>query len=253
MKLIRDIELLGILISKELKVRYKSSFLGYLWAAANPFAFACVYYIAFKAIMRIEMENYAIFLLSGMFPWLWLSNALHAASNSFRNNISLVKYVALPRYILPLSNVAHEAIHFFFALPVLVFFILFTGGQFYVSWLWQAPALILLQFALLYPFALIFSLLNVFVHDVEYLIGIGLSMLFFLTPIVYPISMAPDAYRLYFELSPLAALIELWRGVLLQGQFYLDDFRLSLYTGCIAGGFALILYRRTRARIGELL
>ncbi len=245
--------MLFVLLSKELKVRYKSSFLGYLWAVANPFAFACVYYIAFKIIMRIEMENYAIFLLSGMFPWLWLSNALQAATHSFRNNISLVKYVALPRYILPLSNVAHEAIHFFFALPVLVSFIVFTGGQFYVSWLWQVPALILLQFALLYPFALIFSLLNVFVRDVEYLIGISLSMLFFLTPIVYPITMAPDAYRLYFELSPLAALIELWRGVLLQGQFYLDDFMLPLYTGCIAGGLALVLYRKTCARIGELL
>lgn len=253
MHFVRDIELLGILVSKELKIRYKSSMLGYIWAIANPLAFAFVYYVAFKIIMRIEMENYAIFLLTGMFPWMWLSNALQTAIGSFRNNIPLIKYVALPRYIMPLSNVVHEAVHFFFALPVLIFFVLFTGGDFYPNWLWQVPVLIFLQFIFIYPFALLFALFNVFVHDVEYLVGISLSLLFFLTPIVYPPGMVPDAYAVYFDLSPLAGLVNLWRGILLQGQFSLPDFLLVLAVSSIMAVFAFVLYRKVGKKVGELL
>lgn len=253
MNYIRDIELLTILVSKDLKVRYKSNVLGYLWAIANPFAFALVYYIAFKLIMRIEMENYAIFLLSGMFPWMWLSNGLHAATSSLRNNASLIKHVNLPHYILPLSNITQEAIHFFFALPALTLFILLTGGDFYVSWLWQIPSLIILQTALILPFALMFALSNVFVHDVEHLVGIGLSMLFFLTPIVYPMNMIPENYAFYFELNPLASLIQLWRSVLLQGEFHLSYFILILTTTTITALLAFTFYIKTNKKIGELL
>src|ERR1017187_10114811 len=103
----RIAEVVYLLVLKELKVRYKSSFFGYLWALANPFAFALVYYIAFKVIMRVQMPNYSIFLLTAMFPWIWLTNSIVQASGSLRNNASLIKKVNLSCAVLPLSNVAH--------------------------------------------------------------------------------------------------------------------------------------------------
>lgn len=246
-------ELLYLLVLKELKVRYKSSVLGYIWALANPFAFALVYYLAFKIIMRVNMPNYSIFLLTGLFPWLWLTNSVIHATRSYQNNPSLVKRVNLQRAVLPLSNVVHEMVHFCFALPVLLLFILFTGNELHLSWLWQIPLIAVLQLAMVYPVALILGLANVFVHDVEYLVGIALSMLFFLTPIVYPITMVPEQYRWYFDLSPLTALMNSWREVLLHGRIEITGVLFCLAFAVVTGTLAALVYRRTQAKLGELL
>lgn len=247
------IELLFLLVQKELKVRYKSSFLGYLWAMANPFAFAVVYYFAFKVIMRVQMPNYSLFLLAGMFPWVWFTNALSQATASYRNNASLVKKVNLQRSVLPLSNVMHEMVHFCLAIPVLLLFILIAGGVFYPSWAWQLPVMIILQILLIYPLALILALANVFVHDVEYLVGIGLSLLFFLTPIVYPLSMVPEKYQLFFEFSPVAMLIQNWRDVFLTGNLNWATFGYCVVIAGLLSLVAWVVYEKTSAKLGELL
>ena len=91
------IDLITVLVQKELKVRYKSSMLGYFWALANPFAFALVYWVAFKLVMRVQMENYTVYLLTGLFPWLWLSVGINRATQSFIDNAMLVKKLRLPK------------------------------------------------------------------------------------------------------------------------------------------------------------
>lgn len=246
-------ELLYLLVRKELKVRYKNSILGYLWALANPMAFALVYYVAFKLIMRVQMPNYSVFLLTGMFPWVWFANSLVHGTGSFRNNASLVKRVNLFRGILPLSNVAHELVHFCFSLPVLCGLLLLTGNTWHFAWLWQFPLMIVLQLALTYPVALMLAMANVYVHDVEYLVGIGLSLLFFLTPIVYPLGMVPETFRHYFAWSPIAALIDNWRNVFLQGELDALLFTQCVLTALGLSGLAVLAYRRYAGKLGELL
>lgn len=251
--LLQPIELVYVLVQKDLKVRYKSSFLGYLWALANPFAFALVYYIAFKLIMRVQMPNYSIFLLTAMFPWVWMSNSIIQATSGYRNNASLVKKIRINTRILPFANVAHELVHFCFALPVLMVFILVAGGKLYTEWLWQIPLMVFLQFAVVYPLGLLLALSNVFVRDVEYLVGIFMSMLFFLTPIVYPVSMVPEMYRSYFEWSPFAAIILNWRNVLMHGQIELLPMIYCLVLSVVLLFVASIAHRRTRYKLAELL
>ena len=246
-------ELLYVLVTKELKVRYKNSVLGYLWALANPFAFAIVYYVAFKVIMRVQMPNYSVFLLTAMFPWMWFANSIVHATGSYRNNASLIKRVALHRAVLPLSNVVHEFVHFCFALPVLMLFILITGNGLHVSWLWWLPLLAVLQLTLVYPIALMFALANVFIHDIEYMVGIGLSMLFFLTPIVYSLSMVPEAYQWYFQMSPVSVLMESWRSVLLHGELNASSIAYVAMWSVVLGILSSVLFRRTQAKLGELL
>lgn len=249
----QNFELLLLLVQKDLKARYKNSFLGYLWALANPFAFALVYYIAFKIIMRVEMPNYSIFLLAGMFPWVWMTNSIVQATSSYRANPFLVKKVRMNTLVLPLANVAHELIHFCFALPVLLAFISFTGGAFYWSWFWQIPVMVLLQLMMVYPMALLLGLANVFVHDVEYLVGIFISLLFFLTPIVYPVSMVPEAYRGYFEYSPFAAIILNWRSVLIEGNIGLAGFTYCFGLAIFLLFIAKIVHQRVSFKLAELL
>src|SRR4030043_2235766 len=116
-------DLITVLTQKEMKVRYKSSFLGYLWSIAHPLAFALVFFIAFKIVMRIAMENYTLFLIAGLFPWQWFSNSVNASPMAFLLNASLIKKVSLPRNILPLATVLQDMIHFLLAIPVIVLFL----------------------------------------------------------------------------------------------------------------------------------
>jgi lipopolysaccharide transport system permease protein len=247
-------ELLYVLVRKELKARYKNRFLGYVWALANPFAFAFVYWIAFKFIMRMEIENYSLFLITGMFPWVWLSVGVTGATRSFIVNASLIKKVSLPRAILPLGNVAQEMVHFGFALPAIIAFLWFAGEiRPYASWLWQVPVLLALQVAFVYPLALSFALANAYVRDIEYLVGIGFSLMFFATPMVYPISMVPEEFRYYFELNPLHAMMQSWRTLFLQGTLDAGHMAYAAAFAAVTGVIAWLLYRKLARRIGELV
>jgi lipopolysaccharide transport system permease protein len=247
-------ELLYLLVVKDLKVRYKSRFLGYLWALANPLAFAFVYWIAFKFIMRVEMANYSLFLITGIFPWIWLSTGSVSGARSLIHNASLIRKAKLPRAILPLSCVMQETVHFLFALPVIVAFLFFPGDlPLRASWLWQVPLMVALQVAFVYPLALGLAISNVFVRDIEYLVAIFFSLAFFATPMVYPIAMVPEAYRQLFEMNPLHALIASWRGVLLEGALPWADFAYTAAAAAVLAIVAWALYRRLAPRVGELI
>ena len=249
-----SLDLVAVLVKKELKVRYKSSVLGYFWALANPFAFAFVYWVAFKFVMRVEMENYSVYLLTGLFPWLWLSVGVNRATQSFVDNAMLVKKVLIPRALIPLTNIVQEMIHFIFALPVFIIFLaLMDGMQLYYSWFWQIPLMVIIQFVFVYPMALIFALTNVYVRDVYYIVGIGFSLLFFVTPMVYPITMVPEIYRHYFELNPIHSLISCWRMILMEGELALTHILYSLFFGLSSAGLAWVFYEKMKYRIAELL
>jgi lipopolysaccharide transport system permease protein len=145
-------------------------------------------------------------------------------------------------------------VHFGFALPIIMAFLWFAGEiPPNPSWLWQMPALILLQVVFVYPLALSFAVANAYVRDIEYLVGIGFSLLFFATPMVYPVSIVPEAYRGWFELNPLHALMQSWRSVFLQGTLEPGLVAYTLGCAAVTGLIAWALYRKLAPRIGELV
>jgi len=251
--IINYLELLYCLVNKELKIRYNYSFLGYIWALANPIAFAMIYYFAFKIILRIEMENYSLFLLCGLFPWVFFANSINRATISYKADTTLVKRIKIDLSAIPLSTVLQEGIHFCFSLPILVFLVFLLTQNIFFSWLYQIPILCILQLLFLYSFTQILSLSNVFFRDTEYLTGIFVSLSFFLTPIVYPINMVPEKYSIIFDLNPFAMMISNWRSVLLEGNM---DIHRLLFFFCITFLFFLIsqsLLKRYKFNMSELL
>jgi len=130
------IDLMIVLTQKELKVKYKSSFLGYLWSIAHPLAFALVFLVAFKIIMRIEIEDYALFLIAGLFPWQWFSNSVNASPLVFLGNASIIKKVNFPRNLMPFTQVFQDMIHFILAIPVIVLFLFIYRKSPSFSWLY---------------------------------------------------------------------------------------------------------------------
>jgi ABC-type polysaccharide/polyol phosphate export permease len=189
-----------------------------------------------------------------MFPWGWLSQSVIQGTGSFTNNLSLVRHVKLPKLILPLSTVLQEMVHFVFAMPVIFFFILTAGAPIRsLSLLWQLPLMLVLQAFFVFPLAVIGAVLNVYARDIQYLVGILFSVFFFVTPMVYPLSMVPEGYQSYFKLNPIYWLIDSWRIVLAGNTLPLE------HLACLLGWIAVfslvagLTYRRMSGRIAELI
>jgi lipopolysaccharide transport system permease protein len=238
----------------ELKARYKGRFLGYLGAVGLIFALAFVFWIAFKVIMGLDLQNYSVYLVAGLFPWAWMSMGVVSASRSFVANGALIKEMGLAHAILPLSNVVQEMLHFALALPLIVAWVAIPGDYPPTwSWLWQIPLLMALQLAFVYPLALAAALANAYVRDLEYWLGIGFVLLFFATPMVYPVTMVPETLARWFELNPFHALMECWRAVFIESRL---DLRHAAYAAAFAvaeGVIVWLLYRRLAPRVGEVV
>jgi lipopolysaccharide transport system permease protein len=160
-------DLIVILTQKEMKVRYKSTLFGYVWSIAHPLAFALVFFMAFKVVMRIQMEGYAVFLIAGLFPWQWLSNSVNASPMVFLVNTSLIKKVYFPRNILPLATVLQDTIHFLLSIPVIVLFLFIYHKSPSLSWIYGIPVLLFIQLLMTYGLSLMISSINLFIRDLE--------------------------------------------------------------------------------------
>jgi lipopolysaccharide transport system permease protein len=253
-KLQNNIELLYLLVRKELTLRYANSALGYLWALLIPLAFITTYFVAFKIVMRAPWPNYIPFLAVGMFPWLWMVNGIVQATPIFRHNQSLVKKVKVPCAILPLAIVVKEMLHYIFALPILIGFVFFGAHILHWSWLWLVPLMLIIQTCFVYSIAALFALCQVFIRDIEHLIGITMNIVFFITPVIYPISKIPENYQKYFLLNPFAPFIETWHAIWLEGNIgnYHNLMLCFIYTFVI-GTFTFLMYKKFIHRIGEWL
>jgi len=246
-------DLVIVLTQKELKVRYKHNILGYLWSIANPLAFAFVFFVAFKVVMKIKMENYTLFLIAGLFPWQWFSNSVNSSPGIFTGNASIIKKINFPRNIIPLSIVLQDMIHFILAIPVIVIFLFIYGKTPSLLWIYGIPVLLFIQLLLTYGTSLIVSSTNLFFKDIEKLTIIMTTFIFYFTPIIYPETMIPDRYKPLINLNPVAPLMISWRSLFLDGEIKLTYLIISLLYGVIIFTIGYIFYRRLSWRFAEVL
>ncbi len=247
------IDLILVLTHKDLKVRYKNSVLGYFWSIANPLAFAIVFFVAFKIIMKIDMENYALFLIMGLFPWQWISNSLGLAPSIFLSNASLVKKVDFPRNVLPLTIVLQDMLHYILSIPVIVLFMMFENKSCHFSWLYGIPLLLVIQLVFVYGITLMLSSINLFFRDLERIVTIALVFSFYFTPIIYPVAMIPAKYQYLIHFNPFAHLVISWRSLFMDGQlngFYcLTSFGYSI----LALVVGLLVYKKLSGKFAEVV
>ena len=242
-----------MLTAKELKVRYQNSFLGYFWSVAHPLALACVFYVAFKLVIRIPVEHYALFLITALFPWQWLANSLTAAPVVYPANTNILKKVAFPRSVLPLSGVVQDGVQFLFSVPVIVLFVLVEGGTPSWTWLWGLPLLAAIQFVLVFGLCLAVAAINLFFRDLERIVTILLTIGFYFTPILYPLAMVPEAYQGWALANPLAPLMLSWRSLWLEGTLSAGFVAWAAAAAVLAMAAGYALHRRLAWRIVEVL
>ncbi len=206
-------ELLKTNIQKEIRGKYKGAWLGFIWSLLNPILLLLVYSIIFPFILKIEIENYPMYLAVGLLPWTAFTAIIQTGSFCAIVNGNIIKKVYFPREILPISVVTSGTINFLYTSIVLFAFLIFGG----VGLSWYAlffPLILLVQYLVMLGITFILSSVTVYVRDLEHLIGIALMVLFYGTPIVYTMDSIPSNIAWILNLNPMTHVIEGYRAIL---------------------------------------
>jgi lipopolysaccharide transport system permease protein len=211
-------DLLRELISRDLKLRYKRSFLGILWSLLNPLLQLVILSLIFRIVLPLNIPNYNTFLFTGLLVWTWFQTSLYSATGTIVDNRELIRRPGFPAAILPVVTVATNFIQFLLALPILLIFLLITGFTLSAA-LVSLPVLFVVQFLFTLSLVYVIATLHVRFRDTQYLLGIALLLGFYISPIFYEASRIPQQYQLLYRLNPMVTLIESYRRVLIHGLF----------------------------------
>lgn len=225
MRLFKDLysyrELLKSNVKKEIRGKYKGSFLGVLWSFVSPLLMTIVYAIVFPYLMRgAGYEHYTTFLIIGILPWTWFTTSIAQGTFTVIGNGPIIKKVYFPREILPISVVTSGLVNFLISCVIMALFLIFSGIGFSINILWL-PLIILAQFLLTLGIVFITSAINIYVRDLEYIINFIIQMLFYGTPILYSVDMftnAPAIISTLIKYNPIGIIVTCYRDILYWGN-----------------------------------
>ncbi len=250
----RDKDLLWLLTKKETTLQYKRTILGILWSLLNPLLLAVVFYIAFIVVLRMEKEDFPLFLLTALFPWTWFSNCVSASTVSLTANKNLIKKFPFPKHFLLAAGISSQGIHFLFSLPVLTLLVYYYGKAADAIWLVGIPILLIIQYILTMGVALAVSVINVYFVDFQFIIAFILNLFFWLTPIVYQLDTIPEQYRflsLYF--NPLTPLMCSWRELFMSNSIHWNWLSMAVLSSFVTFCAGLLIYERLSKRVDEVI
>ena len=209
-------ELLYFFTWRDLKVRYKQTAIGALWAIFQPFMTMVVFSVFFGGLLKIPSDGvpYPIFVYTGLLFWQFFSNALSDTSNVLINNQAIITKVYFPRLLLPLSSVATKFIDFAIAAVILVGMMIYYGYMPHISGLLIIPLLLIITFMASVGFGLFLASINVKYRDVRYVLPYFIQILMFVTPVIYPASIV-GKYSWILALNPMMGVIQSARASLL--------------------------------------
>jgi ABC-2 type transport system permease protein len=207
----RSREILVNLARKELKVKYKSSALGVAWSMLNPILYLVVFYLVFSLVLRADIPDFQIYLVSGLLAWTLFSTGFQGATTSITDNGPLVSKVAFPREVLPLASIGAQLVNFAFQLLVLVGALLIFGKPFLGRNLILLPAALAVLLVFTTALGLATSAFNVKYRDTGHLVELAMLAWFWGTPIVYPArlvtrNLSDAAASIYFA-NPMANIV----------------------------------------------
>ncbi|WP_243224857.1 ABC transporter permease [Microbacterium sp. CIAB417] len=217
----RYLHSLWLLSARDLKVRYSTSFLGYLWSVLDPLVMSVIYWFVFTQVFHRSagLQPYIVFLISALLPWVWFNAAVGDFTRAFKKDARLVRSTSIPRSIWVNRIVLSKGMEYLFSLPVLVLFAVFTPEtQFGWGILWM-PVAIILQTILLIGLGLLVAPLCVLYTDLERTTALILRALFYATPIIYTLGDLPGVFQTLGAFNPLAGIFMLYRMPFFPDQF----------------------------------
>jgi homopolymeric O-antigen transport system permease protein len=197
-------------------LRYKRSIFGIGWSLLVPLAQFAVLYLVFNVMVPLNIPHYTTYLFAGLLPWTWLQGALLAAALTVVDNRDLVRQAGFPVALLPTTTVLSHLIHFLLSFPILAIFLVKDGYQPDMP-LTALPLVIAVQFVLVLSFAYIVATLQVKFRDTQYLLGIVLFLVFYLTPVFWDDTAIPEPFKSVMRLNPVSILLSGYRAILVRG------------------------------------
>jgi len=203
-------DLLFNLTLTELKLRYRNSFLGFLWTILNPLFYLLILALVFSKIIKFQIPNYTIFLFAGLVSWNMIQQTVTIATASIVNNQALIRRVYVPKMVFPLSNVFSRYIdHAILTLILLVFMAIFKTP---FTWsLLFVPVIGLMTFFFSLGLSLITTVAHIKIRDVQHIVAILFQILFYATPIIYPLDILPAKYQPLLLWNPFFYFVQCFR------------------------------------------
>lgn len=247
-------ELLGFLIWRDIKVRYKQTILGGLWAILQPLIGTLVFGILFTTVAKIKTPGvpYPLFVYAGLVPWTFFAGALSLSSNSLIGSEQMIRKTYLPRVLIPMAAILGLVLDMLIGFALMGFLLAYYRFPLTLSVLWL-PVCMLGAFLVAAGMGLILSALNVHYRDIKYVVPFFTQMAFFLTPVIYPLSSAPKSLKLLLGFNPMAGMEEGFRHVLLGSPVSAN---LLWISGAVSIGIfvlGLFVFRRMERTFADLI
>ena len=254
-ELYRYRDLLLSLALRDIKVRYRQTFLGIAWAVLQPLAFMTIFTFVFGKFGKVSSDGtpYPLFSYTGLVPWTFFATGLSLAVNSIAGNINLVKKIYFPREVFPLAAILGCLVDFAIAASLVAGLMVVYHVPVHASLMWL-PWLLAIEVTFLVSVALLAGALNVFYRDIKYIVPLVVQLGMFGTPVIYSVSKVPEHLRPWYMLNPMAVVIDGMRKVILHGQPP-ELWPLLTATGFVAalGLAAYTYFKRAEVKFADLI
>jgi ABC-2 type transport system permease protein len=243
---------LWLLTTRDLKVRYTTSALGYLWSIIDPLLMAAIYWVVFTFVFPHRgagKEPYIVFMLVALLPWTWFSGNISDATRAFRQEAKLIRSVKIPRSIWVLRQICSKGIEFLISLPVIAFFALITLKAPVLETVVYLPLALALQVVLTVGLNFIIAPLSVFLRDLERIVKLVTRLLFYAAPVLYSLKFGNPVLHFLYGLDPVVGFLELYRACffpdVLDWMYVLQSAIISLILFAIGA----VVFRRSVPRV----
>ncbi|MFC1972613.1 ABC transporter permease [Chloroflexota bacterium] len=200
------------LVKREVSLRYRGTWLGFLWSMLNPLIMMAVYTIVFSFFLRFNIPKYPVFLFCGLLSWNWFSEAITSGTNCLVDRPTFVRDAVFPSEVLPLVSIITAMVNFILSIPILLLILLAFQVPLSPNIL-IFPLLMAVQFLFSIGLVLFLATYNIFLRDLRYIVQLALLAFFFLTPILYDLSLIPEQYQFFLKLNPMSHLIHGYRQI----------------------------------------
>lgn len=247
-------EMIYSLVRKELRGRYKSSILGFLWTFINPLCQIIIYTIVFSNIFRMNVDKYYIFLTVVMIPWVFFTSSITGGAVSIVNQQDLIKKIYFPREVLPISYVTSCFVNMLLSFVVVFGMLLVTGWGVNLRALIYLPLVMLVEYVLCLGFTMIISACTVYVRDLEHIMGVLMMAWIYLTPVMYDMEYIPENLMPIFMMNPMTPVAIAYREILYYKQVpELSNLMLSIGVGVVSLVLGSIIFAKLQKNFVEEL
>ena len=247
-------ELFLVLVQRDIKVRYKQTVLGVVWAVLQPVLTMLIFTVIFGGLAKIPSDGYpyAIFVFAALLPWTFFANAVSTSSISLVNSANMVSKVYFPRIIIPLASIGGGLIDLMISTVVLLSLMVWYG----VGWsanLLLAPVLLLGVIFIALGVGTLLSALTVAYRDFRFVVPFLVQIWMYATPVVYPASLVPEKWQWVMFLNPMAGVIEAFRSAFLGRPFDLPSIGISLAVAVVIFIWGIAYFERVERRFADII